>query len=427
LDGAEIAQGTDPLTGILLETGLLATVALPSAPLHVCVHESLIAVACTSHLVVLSQSDLASDPKMIMVLPMSARRVLCGQSRLAVVTTTLLNVFDYATLVGAAPPFPAVVTLAPQNSVSTVPEASAVFGDLCLVHLSTFELYMINMQAAGLLQTDAVVVGGASLPRAVLGVWTLNRTNHILATAWRDQFIYVVFPSVVNTYSRAGLHLLASTPLSVGTYAAVAISNQQLLIVLSGGLERLSLANPSNPIGGPIVGPWPNNNKYKSFAATGDLLLLSTVAPVRLDVYAQANVSFITSFNVSTATSPSAVVVGNGLGYLVSNNALSVVLYRAMDTLHVPPVLTLTSSISTNVTTGSVTLLDAIATDDVQIRFVVMWITFYCIACLILSCRSVDFYINGSLAFSAVSPPFYYVYRVFSSFGVGSKIFILAR
>jgi hypothetical protein len=173
-----------------------------------------------------------------------------------------------------------------------------------------------------------------------------------------------------------------------------------------GGFLTVAVANPDSPVlianslGSPsTASPGPN------IAVNGSGLALLAVAgglgvSPGLQVYNVRNPSnsaaFVTLYGLPAQ--PSSVAIGGGIAFVADGTAgLQVINYQSFDNLGVPPTIALSNSFTMTSPTngiapeGSLVRVEAVTTDDVQVR-------------------NVEFYIDGALALSDQSFPFEYLF-----------------
>ncbi len=381
-DGAEVRQGTDPLDGIAVRTGLIASVDTPGTAVDVCARDEVVVVADSQSGISVFNAFNGMDPRAIAQVDTSnAMRVACGSGRVAVAEGT-----SGLSIVDISDPASASVT----NTISSAMlggdvNAVAITGRIAYAGLKSNQVVSVDVVTGTILERVAVDEPVVDLFTGSMVLYVLTRTK--LNTVLLEQPVLEVVSTVTSpTVSTAHTRVFAAEGVAYTVhgkgYNTIDVSNPRSIALITAsnttmfGWKHLVL----NGSGLGVVATSPN------FAFDG---------PHNISTYDVSNPSLT---DVPRAEFPTpgvarAVAISNGLAYVADhNNGLQVVNYLAFDTNSVPPTISLGGSIDfsavpTQVEEGKLVGLTAAVSDDVQVR-------------------SVEFYVDGEKIATDVNYPF---------------------
>lgn len=365
-DGTEVNQGTDPLSGLAVATGVIATVDTPGNAVDVAALNQLVAVADSEAGVSLFSVSSVLNPVRVAQVDTAgtAKSVAISGSRVAVADgTSGLAVIDVTN--------PANASLAGQFNFGASAEAVAAAGSLACVGLANGQIVVFDMDAG-------IEVERLNLP---------NSPVHDVAIA--GSILYAVTPGRLYALP------LNATPLVVSAgvnFSGGVAGGRRLRVFVGGGLAYVnvsdgynifSLADPAAPVF--LRRESTAQQGWKQIIGNGSGLGLAAVGVNStndgahdVSIYGLnpggTATQFLTTFE--TPGLAEAVAIYNGLGFVADGAAgLSVVNYLAYDTLKVPPTITLATTFpGTSVEEGKFAGLVASVSDDVQVRNVELYV-----------------------------------------------------
>ena len=395
-DGAEIDQGTNPLDGLPVRTGIIATAKTPGPAVDVWAGNDLVVTAEGTAGVSVFNAYRGMTPVLVAHVPApgNAQRLAGSGNHLAVAAGDAgLVIIDLTS--------PAEARILHQVRLGTAQTLTAG-GGTAYVGQSSGTLMAVEL-ATGL------VVGQTILPEpiadlALEGDYLYVRTN--------DRLL-VISPAngeltVTGSVNQPG-RTVQNGRLSVGGGIAWSVH--------AAGYDTFDLANPAMPklfaagnttqfgwkqivangsgLGLAVVGPNPLENSQR------DLSLYDLRDPRRNDV-------FVTQF--VTPGIARAVAILDGLAYVADDRAgLQVINYLPYDAQGVPPTISLgTSAANSQVEEGAPLRVTATARDDVQVR-------------------NVEFYADGVRAFIDGNFPFEHRFTAPALTATKTNIILRAR
>ncbi len=377
-DRTEVQQGTDPLTGLAVRTGVTATVDTPGHATDIATLNNVVLIADASAGVSVFNAGSSLNPVRVAQIPLpgstgavaiDGARVVAAGSGLA-----LLDLTDLSN-----------VRVTHQFDLGSTPNAVAAVGGVAYAGMSNGQLVAIDM-ATGVeverIQVSGEAIYDLSLAGVVLYVRSASRVYAVEIAAGMS----VAGNAPVNSSSGGGrLRLFAGGGLAYAPYAS--------------GYTILSLADPLHPAVMQTIST--QQLGWRQMLPTGSGLGVGIEgvffgAKANLDLYnlgANGTGSqFLTSF--ITPGQAEAVSIYNGLAYVADGDAgLTVVNYKAYDTLGVPPTISIGTSFFSVVggglqaEEGKLARVTALVTDDVQVR-------------------NVEFYVDGRLVITDGNFPF---------------------
>jgi hypothetical protein len=366
-DGAEVLQGTDPLDGLAVRTGLIGTADTPGTAVDVCAFNDNVVVADAEAGITVFNVFNGMQPLAI------AQVDTPGRAQAIACTDRLLAVADGSAglaIVDASDPPAARITrqVAVGGSAQTVVSA----GGIAYAGTDSGRLVAVDLASATVL--EQLLTGGAVHDIGIEG-----------------DTLFVLLANELQAYSLLPeLELLGrATPSS---FQAEGITQRKRVFVGGGiayvtsfpGYDTFDVANPAamRPIGRATDrGP----NSFKQIVVNGSGLGVAAVGVnpredgthdvFLYDVSDPATTTdFITQF--ATPGTTRAVAIFNGIAYAADSAAgLQVVNYLAYDVNGVPPAITLRSNFALGAAEeGQVMRLTADVRDDVQVRNVEFYI-----------------------------------------------------
>ena len=361
-DGVEIRNGTNPLDGLPVQTGIIGTTNTPGTATDVCAFNDYIAVADGSAGVSVFNIFNGMEPTIIAQIntPGDADAIACGRNRIAVADgTSGIAVIDISD-----PPAAQIISQVTTGELIGDAESVAIAGDQ--VFVGTIR---------GIVAID---LDGSIYQRVDLGerVHDLSIDGKILY-ALTDTTLHTL--SIDNT---GPVQQLGSTASPGGTNT----SNGRKRLFVGGGIayavnsthyNTLNVSNPAAPL--LVASEGTNQFGWKHIVTTGSGLGIAAVSPNQgfdgphhVSLYdtsdPSTNDAFITQFE--TPGIARAIVLYNGLAYVADNDAgMQIVNYLAADTGSIAPTVSFASDIQGNaVESRSLVFVDVDASDDVQVR-----------------------------------------------------------
>jgi hypothetical protein len=402
-DGAEVLQGADPLSGLPVATGVVATLPLPGLAQDVCALDTVAVVALGEPGVAVLNVFEGLNPALIAVLdtPGSAHAVACG-GRFAAVADGYAGV-SVVDLGDAAGP-----RVARQIPIVPAVQSVAVGGTLVFAGTSSGEVVVADLLTGLVLDrvrlAGGVPGGGGGEPTPAGG----PRRHQFDLEAVDDLFLagehlYALQPGRLHVLRwEAGQLLRRGVTESPGSRGA---GGQRLRLFVEGdlayathtqGYNTLSVADPAAPR--LIKTGVTSQLGWKQMVGNGSGLGLAAVGPNstfdgphHVSLYDVSNPEVVDAFRVEYPTPgiARAVAIHHGLGYVADHQAgLQVVNYLAYDAAGRPPTIQLLTSFRAGqVGEGELHTVTARVTDDVQVRHV-------------------EFYLDGERAVSDGGSPF---------------------
>ena len=361
----EVEQGTDPLDGIVAETGVIATIDTPGVAVDVCAVDDIAIVADQTGGVSVFNVFSGLTPTMIAQVdtPGTALAVSCSGNLVAVADGTRgLQLIDIAD-----PPASGIVgeVLWTQLGGGST-RAVATAGTLALVGSTSGTLAVVDMPRAR-------VIGRLSLGAPIQDVCVAGGG------------VYVLLEGQVRAFSLTGGRLRslgsASSPGQIGA------GGRRLRLFAGGDVAYASHTFGYNSFtldddGRPTLARTCDTNRagWKHIVANGSGRGFAAVSPNstndgphHVSLYSLATPQTCDVFQAEFPTPglAAAVAIYNGLGYVAdSGRGLQVVSYLPFDRDGAPPTIDLSASFDTRspVEEGKPHRLTAIVSDDVQVR-----------------------------------------------------------
>lgn len=408
-DGAEVIQGTNPLDGLIAQTGIVATADTPGTAIDACAINDIAIVAdSTSGVTVFNVFNGLSPTRIAQVdTPGTASAVSCSGSRIAVADgnagLAILDISD--------PPAAAIVRQIPQVELGGPANAVATAGRIAFAGTSSGVVAAVDL-------LTGTVLDRVSLPGAI----------HDVAIEAEHVFVLTVGRLFSMRFENGRFARLgdAASPGGVGAgqrRLRLFVGGGVAFAVHTSGFNTFDLANPNTPVLNQAGGT--NQFGWKQIVANGSGVGVAAMSPnstgdgphhVHLyDLSSPLTPGMtIDSRYITTFETPglaAAVSIYNGLAYVAdSQSGIQVVNYRAYDTLGVPPQIQITSNLSPDVPIveeGKSIRLTAQVMDDVQVR-------------------NVEFYVDGRRQLVDGNFPFEFRFNA-PSFSVQSTIELSAR
>ena len=368
-DGIEIAQGSNPLDGIAIRSGVLTTLDTPGHAKDIAAQNTIAILADSSEGVSIFNVANALNPVRTAQIRLGgSTESVALDGTLAAATGSSLSLLDLSDLSN--------VRVTKQLLLGGTPRAVAAAGGIAYAGLDNGQLIAVDMAAGGeleRLQISPEPIHDLSFAGDVLYA---RSSNHVYAIE----------------FAPAGMTVAGSAPMSSGS------SGRQRLFAGGGlayapfdqGYNILSLSDPLYPVVTQTV--FTQQRGWRELVPTGSGL---GVAAVGLNPGGDADVhlydldpngfgsQFLTTF--VTPGVAEAISIYNGLAYVADGDAgLTVVNYKAYDALGVPPTISIATGFAAaggnlEAEEGKLGRVTAAVSDDVQVR-------------------KVEFYIDGQLA-----------------------------
>jgi subtilase family serine protease len=378
-DGTEVRQGTDPLTGLAAQTGIIASVDTPGTAVDVAAFNDIAVVADSDSGISVFNIFNSMNPSIIAQVdtPGNAQAVAFSGNLVA-----LADGLAGLAVVDISDPPNAKIT----HQISVEGEARAVTtdGSIAYVGTSSGQLAEVDMVSGKVLQQltisgaiEDVVLNGDYIYALTVGKLHVVPLTSFTEVGSSDS------PGSLGAGSRR-LRLFAGGGTAYAIHTA--------------GYNTFSLANPIQPT--LITAGSTSQFGWKQIVLNGSRLGVAAVSPnstddgphnVSLyDVSDPANTDkFITTFE--TPGLAAAVYIYNGLAYVADSQAgMQVINYLSYDAKGVPPTITLSTNFAPGrAEEGKTMRLTANTDDDVQVR-------------------AVEFYVDGVKVATDGSFPFEY-------------------
>jgi hypothetical protein len=374
-DGAEVEQGTNPLSGLAVRTGVIGTLRTPGAAIDIATGNNLAVLAeGVDGISIVDISDF-NQPTILAQLdtPGTAQRVAFSGNLVAVADGNEgLAVIDIADSTTAR--IIQQVNLPGAQSIAV----AAGIGD---VGLSSGRVFVVGLASGSIIDQ-------------------LSLTDPVQDLALEGDFLYALTRDRLHVIS-----LLQGEFAVVGSTASPFGATQNTRIFVGGGVaytvhstgyNTLDVSNPAEPV--LITHGNTTQFGWKQIVANGSGLGIAAVGLNSTDDGAHDIFSYdltdqalndvlITTF--STQGIARAVSIFNGLAYVADDSeGMQIINYLPYDANGVPPSITLsTSFVSGEAESGQRARVTALVGDDVQVR-------------------NVEFYIDGVKAFTDSAFPF---------------------
>lgn len=379
-DAAEIQQGTDPLNGATVTTGVIATAPMPGTAYDVIASNNIAVVAARTAGISIFNIEASRSP-----------------TRIGQVDTPgdahLVSTFgDYVAVADGSAGLTVV-------NISDPPEASVIH----TVNLNQ-PIYAVTTYG-----TIAFAGGGSGVIAAVdmVSGAEISRYSGLSGRIWnlaiKGDYLYALRAGTLSVFEieNGALTFIRNVSASGGVGAGqrpirITIGDNLLYTNFTSGLNVFSIADPSNPSLQERHSTAQQGWKQIALNGNGQALVAvsqnSTNDGVHnVGLYSVGDdgdeLTFITEFE--TLGLASSVTIYNGRGFVAdSESGLQVVNYLAFDRFGVDPEITIeTNAIDDEFEEGKLLDIKAVATDDVQVR-------------------NVQFYINDEIAGTDGNFPF---------------------
>jgi len=368
LDGAEVRQGTNPLDGFVVRTGIIGSTDTPGEVVDVDAFNDLVVVA--------------DSPGRII-----AFNVYNGMAPLIVTQTTTPGQAEAVALAGT------LVAVADGEAGLTVvdlsdpPQAPVIhrlqFGQRARSVASDGSLAYVGLQDGSVAAVD--LLAGILVDR------TQVSTKPIQDITVAGDFVYILVEAKLFTYSvidgllapRGSVTFVGNANSGTGRMK-VFVGNEVAYVIHTAGYNTIDVSDPAIPV--LIRNTQTQQSGWKDMAVTSSgigvatLGVFATIASGTHDVSIfdvsdpNETEEFITTF--ATPGVARAISIYNGIAYVADHESgLQVVNYLAFDAEGISPSIDLTTSIvDSSIEEGSRFRVTAIADDDVQVRNVEFYV-----------------------------------------------------
>ena len=355
-DGAEIEQGTDPLGGLVVRTGVIATVKTPGAAIDIATGNDLAIVAQGEGGVAVLNISKITQPTIIVQVdtPGTAQRVAFSGNLVAVADGSAgLAVLDISD--------PVTARIIHQVNLPGA-QAIAASAGLAYVGLSSGRVIAVNL------------VDGTILNQ-------VNVTNAVQDLALDGDYLYALTGDRLHVISLVDGILghvgSAASPFVVGQNQRLFVGGGIAYTVYPKGYNTIEVTNPAKPV--LLTRGSSTQVGWRQIVANGSGLGLAAVGPnladdgphdISLFDVSNSRVTDVVTTAFPTPGNARAVSIFNGLAYVADDAfGMQVVNYLPYDAKGVPPTISLTTSFSGNsVVEGTPIRVTANVGDDVQVR-----------------------------------------------------------
>ncbi len=379
-DAAEIQQGTDPLNGATVTTGVIGTATMPGDAYDIVAANNIAVVAGRAAGISIFNIEASRSPTRIgqVDTPGDAYLVSIFGDHVAVADATAgLTIVDISD-----PPAAAVTHTVNLNQPIY---AVTTYGTIAFAGGANGVIAAVDM------------VSGAEISRFT------GLTGRIWNLAVKGDYLYALRAGTLSVFQiqDGSLTLVRNVSATGGVGAGqrplrITIGEDRLYTVFTSGLNVFSITDPSNPT--LLQRHSTSQRGWKQLALNGNGQALAAVAQNstndgihHVSLYSVGDdgteLEFKTEFE--TLGLASSVTIYNGRGFVADSSAgLQVVNYLAFDRFGVAPEIEIeTNAIDGEFEEGKLIDIKAIATDDVQVR-------------------NVQFYINNEIAGTDGNYPF---------------------
>jgi hypothetical protein len=361
LDGAEVEQGLDPLDGLAVRTGIIATADTAGTAVDVCARDNLVVVADSTEGIAVFNAFNGMNPTIVAQVdtPGSAQAVACSNTFVAVAGGEAgLAIVDISDLSNVT-----IVQHFLRSDLQGLAQTVAVAGTWAIVGSSNGSLSLVDMIYGDVL--DHVVVDSSIHRLAIEG-----SSLYVLT----DQALHVMEEFRFGLNSDAELPVPGATPvLEFGRNLAV--GGGLAYVGYSAGFHTVDVSDLGALA---IVGtPPPGQRAVHDVALNGSGLMLGvtdrlSVATLELSVFDISEPTDVTRLLTSFDTPgwTRAVEIFNGLAYVADHgDGLQVVNYLAYDSAGMAPGVSFeVDVVGGAIESGAQVFVSAAVTDDVQVR-----------------------------------------------------------
>ncbi|MCI0536136.1 MAG: PA14 domain-containing protein, partial [Verrucomicrobiales bacterium] len=356
-DGAEVQQGTDPLSGLAARTGMVASIQTPGNAVDICAVNNLALIAAESAGLIVCNIFNGLNPVVIAQVdtPGTATRVACA-GNLAAVADGLsgLAIIDIGN--------PSSARITQQVILGNSALSVTTLGSVAFVGLNSGEVVAVDMLTGTVLHRH----------KANLAVQDL---------AWAGAYLFALTDNTLHVLSYEDTQFTAissiSSPFVAGQNRRLFVGGNVAYAIHGKGYNTFDVADPRSPkllkasntaqfgwrqialngtgLGVAVV------NQNAGFDGPNDVSLYNTADPLKTD-------QFITTF--PTPGVARAVSIFDGIAYVADGpSGLAVINYLAYDTQNQPPTVSLVTNDPDGVIEeGKPLTIRAEAADDVQVR-----------------------------------------------------------
>jgi predicted secreted protein len=356
-DGAEVQQGTNPLDGLAVTTGIIASVDTPGTALDVCALNDIAAVADSEAGMSVFNVFNGMNPSIIAQVDTqgNAQAVACAGDLIAVADGEAgLAIIDISD-----PPAARVIH---QIELDGRAQTVAAGGNLAYVGTSDGKVAIVELSSGA-------------------GLYGLTFSEAVHDVALSGDELYVLTASSLFIYgtSSGGVEELGSLPVS-GSPAPLEVGRKLFVggnLAYVGYFTGYSVIDVSDPTIPQLIGSPPETQAaMHDIVANGSGLVLGTTSfagpsTLAVSLYDSSDPTDVTQFMTSfdTPGAARALAIYNGLAYVADQAGMQVVNYLAYDSQGVPPTIALTSNVAGNeVAEGGLVRVTADVSDDVQVR-----------------------------------------------------------
>lgn len=376
-DGAEVQSGSDPLGGMIAQTGIVATVPQTAPAWHISTSNSLAVMSHRSAGVSVYNINNPLTPSLTQLYDTP------GSAEAAVITRNLIVVADGTTL----------LILDATNPAAIVQRHSVTKSGASFMSVATDGVMAYGGSGNGKVYAIDLASG------SILGEITLSTPDMVQDLAvWRGRLyaVQVGKLSTINldTFTVTGTLTIPGSVGAGGRHFRLFAGDGTLYSTHTQGFNIVDTATtPDTPT--LITNYTTGAFGWKQIVGTGNGLGVAAVSPNstddgphNIDLYTLGNDQRTPVFNTTFVTPGLAAAVSlyNGLAYVAdSGNGLQVLSFKPFDALGIAPVISLTANptldqgtLTAQIESGKPFRVYATATDDVQVR-------------------NVEFYVDGSL------------------------------
>lgn len=359
-DGAEVRQGTDPLSGLAVRTGIVGSAIIPGTAFDVCAVDDLAIVAARDRGISVLNIFNGMSPALIAQVdtPGDAVSVACSRNLIAVADGAAgLAIIDISD--------PPNESIRAQLNLGDVRAVTAV-GSMAYVGLRNGLLIAVELNSGA--EQQRMVLAGAIYDLFAAG-------DHLFVIAGNRLYAFRLAAGVIEPVSDVALSALAED--SVTARKRLFVGGGFAYASNANGYDTVDVTNPAamRIIGRAVTG---GPSSFKQIVLNGSGLGFAAVGvqprgnEQDVSLYRTANPTntsdFVTTF--STPGVAHAVAIYNGIGYVADGlSGLQVVNYLAFDNLKQAPSISLaTSATDGRAEEGQFLRVTAQVSDDVQVR-----------------------------------------------------------
>ncbi|MDC3379361.1 Ig-like domain-containing protein, partial [Planctomycetota bacterium] len=359
-DGAEVQNGTDPLDGLIVQTGLVASTDTPGVATDLTALNDVVIVADGQSGITVLNVFNGMDPQVVARVDTPGRAERIATSANWVVVT---DSSDGVAIVDITdPPAAAITHQVGPLLLGGFPQAVVAADRVAYTGLSTGQVVSVDLASGDILERVQV---GIDVKDLVIG---------------RDTIYVLTTDSVVSLplLDRGGLEVGGSTPSPGSSQQRLVAAGDLLYVVRSGrGLNTFDLS--ADPLVPALISSVTSvQNQWRHYVVNGSGTGVAAVRP-----NSQGGANSVSLFDSSDANNPTqfittiatpgdaqAVSIYNGIAYVADGNAgVQVINYLAFDALGNAPSVSLETNFGTvQSEEGKLVRVSALVNDDVQVR-----------------------------------------------------------